>query len=354
MKTSTTAVLRAIATLSLSGAALLFSSCKSADADAKKEAATENIVNVRVETVTPTEFRENLQLTGSVIAGDDITVPAEEGGRVTEWVVARGAHVKKGQVIARLDDALLRAGFDAANAQYQLAELTATRQDKVFQEQGISEWQNKSFQYQRDAARAQTDLMKARLEKAQIKSPIAGILDYRFVDAGEMVGPGMPVARVVDISRLKVSAGVPERYAGGFRMGDNINFTIDALSGRTFHGRITFVGAAVSKDNRTIPVEIAVTDGGGLLKPDMIANIQLTLSARSNVIAIKEDYVQQVDRETFIVFVAENGIARERKVKLGASSKGVVHILDGLAPGDELITLGFQNVADGQKLLVEK
>ncbi|MBI5648305.1 MAG: efflux RND transporter periplasmic adaptor subunit [Ignavibacteriae bacterium] len=354
MKTSTTAVLRAIATLSLTGAALLFSSCKSADADPKKEAATENIVNVRVETVTPSEFRENLQLTGTVIAGDDITVPAEEGGRVTEWVVARGARVKKGQVIARLDDALLRAGFDAANAQYQLAELTATRQDKVFQEQGISEWQNKSFQYQRDAARAQTDLMKARLEKAQIKSPIAGIVDYRFVDAGEMVGPGAPVARVVDISRLKVSAGVPERYAGSFRLGDNTRFTVDALSGRTFHGRITFVGAAVSKDNRTIPVEISVTDGGGLLKPDMITKILFTLSARSNVITIKEDYVQQVDRETFVVFCAEGDIAREHRVKLGPSSNGFVVIESGLEKGDQLITLGFQNVAEGQKLLIQK
>ncbi len=331
------------------------SSCGKSDAGTLSEnAKDEQVISVRVETLETRDFSETLRITGTVAAYDDVTVPAEEGGRLVAWEAPRGARIAKGQVIARLDDALLRAAWEAANAQYQLAEITARKQEKVYQEQGISEWQNKSFQYQRDAARAQADLAKARLDKTLIKSPVNGVLDLRIVDAGEMVGPGAPVARIVDNTRLKVMAGVPERYAGDFRIGDHVSFTVDAFPGESFAGKITFVGASVSKDSRTIPIEVALLGRETRLKPDMIASLSIALASRKNVIAVREDYLQLVDKDRFVAYVANGDRAEERVVKLDGSNDGYVLVREGLNPGDRLITVGYQNIGDGQKISVQK
>lgn len=336
--------------------ALVVSSCgkSNAESQGQQEADNRNVVYVQTEEIRLSDFREIVQVTGSIESYKDIMVPAEEGGRVVEWKVPLGASVSKGQVLAKLDDAVLRAGFDAANANYELAEVTYKKQSKVFEEQAISEWQLKSYQYQRDAAKAQADLAKARLEKTLIRSPISGVLNKRMAEEGEMIGPGMPLAHVVNTSRLRIAAGIPERYAGRFKIGDPVRFTIDAFPGEVFDAKISFVGAAVNRDNRSLPIEAYITSSGGKLKPEMIANMKITLANRPNAIVIAEDYLQQVDKEKFVVFIAEGGVARERTVTVEASQNGAVMVSQGLKSGEKLITRGHQNVADGQAIEIQK
>ena len=339
-------------------AALMVSiqACKKSAAgetDQGKKPTNGQAVNVKVMDITPHSFAERIRVTGSLASYDDIMVPAEEGGRLIEWKAAKGALVTKGQIIAKLDDAVIHAAYDAANAQYQLADLNYTKQKKVFEEQAISELQMKSFEYQRDAAKAGADLAKARWDKSFIKSPINGILNNRFVDEGEMIGPGMSVAHVVSTARLKIVAGVPERYAGAFRNGDAVRFTLDAFPTETFSGKVIFVGSAVAKDNRSIPVEVQVTSSSARLKPDMIASMDIMLTAKPDCIVVPEDYVQQVDKGINVVYVAMNGVAEERKIRIGGNSDGKVLVLSGVHAGDKLITLGYQNVANGQPINVQ-
>lgn len=346
-----------ILALTLPLAAVALASCGKSSAEEKGGAKNVDTlsVDVKVEEIQLRDFREEIQVTGSVEAFEDVVVSAEEGGRLLQWLVPKGGHVTKGQVIAKLDDALLKGGFEAANAQYLLAEVTYSKQKKVFEEQAISEWQLKTFEYQRDAAKAQADIARARLEKTAIKSPISGVLDLRNVDEGELVGPGTPVAHIVNNAHLRVAAGVPERYAGAFRVGDPVRFTIDAFPNESFEARVTFVGAAVMKDNRSIPVEAVVKSTREKLKPDMIASMRITLAQRPNSIVIPEEYVQQVDKDRFVAYVAEGGIARERRLTIGTVSRGMMLVTDGLRAGDKLITLGHQNVAGGQKItIIEK
>jgi membrane fusion protein, multidrug efflux system len=340
--------------IALAPSIILFSACGKKDST-KGDAKDKNnqIVNVKTAPVELSDFTEVVQITGTVASFEDVKVPAEEGGRVMKWLLEKGAHVAKGQIIAQLDDALLKAGYDAANAAYKIAQTNFEKQQKVFAEQGISELQIKTFEYQRDAAKAQSDLMKSRWEKMQVKSPIEGILNNRFVNTGEMIGPGMPIAHVVNVNRLKISAGVPERYANSFKVGDEVRFTVDAIPGETFTGKVGFAAAAINRDNRTLPAEIFVTATRQKLKPDMIASLKIVLSSRPNSIVISEDYMQKADLNRFVVFVDNNGIAEERTIKIGSVNGGKVLVESGLKEGERLITLGFQNVANGQKINVQ-
>jgi membrane fusion protein, multidrug efflux system len=353
MKRSYFSMIAAVAVL----VTIVLSSCGGDAANSAMENkgnGEQNPVTVSVMEIQASDFSEILQLTGTIASFEDINVPSDEGGRVLQWLVPRGAAVRKGQTLVQLDSAIARATYDAALAQFNIASNNYERQKRVFEQQGISELQLNTLQYQRDAAKAQMDMALERLARTRIKSPINGTLNMRYVETGEMSAPGMPIAHIVNTDRLKIDAGVPERYAGSFAKGDKVEFTVDAFPEESYTGTVGFIAAAVNKDNRSIPVEIFITSAGGRLKPEMIAALRLTLGSRSNVIAIPEDYVLKTNIDEFVVYIVDGDVARERNVTLGPWSQGRVLITDGLEAGDKLITIGFQNVADGQPVLVRQ
>lgn len=336
------------------GMLVILQACGNSNAEsADKQVSNDDIINVSVEPVKKAEFVETLKLAGSVESFEDVQLSSEEGGKLLKWVVPKGAHVTAGSIIARLDTAIFKAGYDAANAQYKLAEVAYQKQKKVYEQQAISELQLKTLEYQRDAAKAQSDLARARFERTIIRSPLSGMLNNRFFEEGELVPPGVPLAHIVNTDRVKINAGVPERYAGRLSVGDPVTFAIDAFPGETYTGKITFIASSVSRDNRTIPIEASVSGAGGKMKPDMIATLNITLRAIPNAIVIPSDYIQQVDMNKRVVYVEDGGLAHERQIEIGSMSQGKAHITKGLREGEKLITLGFQNVADGQKVNVK-
>ncbi|MCB0834863.1 MAG: efflux RND transporter periplasmic adaptor subunit [Bacteroidetes bacterium] len=327
--------------------------CGDSKAESEPAAKKQNLIAVRTDTIRLQNFSEPIKLTGTIQSINDIVVPAEESGRLTKWFVEKGSSVSKGQVMAQIDDAMLKSAYEAADANFKMAEVNYEKQKRAFEEQAISELQLKNLEYQRDAARAQADAARQRLEKTKIKAPVDGVINERFADEGEMIGAGMPAAQVVDIYQVKIVLGVPERYSAELKIGSPAEFTVDAYPDERFQGRINFVAPSVNADNRTIPTEISVANTRGMLKPNMIARVTLKLATAVKSIVIPMDCIQQIDLNRSVVYVAKNGLAEERVVRLGGSDGSRVQILQGLQPGDELIVTGFQNLVDQQKILIQ-
>jgi membrane fusion protein, multidrug efflux system len=337
------------------GFILLYSGCSTSDADTAKPGLDRGSipVTVMVEEIKPQTFTEALRLSGVVKAYESVMLSPEEGGIIKTWKANKGDTVRKGDAIALLNDDILQANFDGANAQYQLAELNYQRQKSVFAEQGISELQLKNAEYSRDGAKAQADLAKSRLDRSRLRSPIDGILDNRFLEEGEFAPPAVPVAYIVNMDRIKVTVEIPERYAGSITKGTPAIVTFDSFPGDTLTGRIDFAGATVSSSNRTLPAEIVFRNPGGRIKPEMIAKVNITLDSRDNAIMIGENTVQRVDRDKHIVYVTNSDTARERSVKLGGRQGNLVEIVEGLYPGDKVVVAGYQKLVDGQRVTVE-
>jgi HlyD family secretion protein len=127
-----------------------------------------------------------------------------------------------------------------------------------------------------------------------------------------------------------------------------------AYPGLTFTGRIGFVAAALSPDNKSFPVEMVIPNPGHRLKPEMVARVKIMQSLRRNAILINGDIIQQVDQGKYLVYVEKDGRAMERTIRIGAREGGLVEITDGLRPGDLLITMGHQSLVDGQRVSVVK
>lgn len=336
------------------GLSVLIAACGKSDAKTDDGAMTreQQVVTVRVQEVQPVPYAEVLNATGIVKAYEDVMLSPEEGGVIKEWKVEKGQRVSKGQILAVLKDDILQASYDAALAQYKLAELNYSKQQTIYSEQAISELQLKNAEYNRDAAKAQADLMLARLERSRLRSPINGILNDRFVDEGEFAPPAVPVAHIVNIGSMKVVADVPERYAGSVTVGAQVRVMVDAIGPDTLLSKVSVVGAAVSPNNRTLPVEIILPNPHQRLKPEMVARVQIIRAKRQAAILVSESIIQQVDRNKMVVYVERNGVAEERVVKIGGRQNGKVEIVDGLKPGDRVIVSGFQKLVDGQPVQV--
>jgi RND family efflux transporter MFP subunit len=339
----------------LSALALGLAACGQTDAKTdpgSQQDPTAQAVAVKIQEVQFSPFADVIQTTGIVKAQEDVMLSPEEGGVVKQWLVKKGEQVKKGQLLGILNDDVITASYDAANAQYNIAQLNFEKQQSVYKEQAISELQFKNAQYGLDAARAQANLMKARLERTRIKSPIDGIFDENYYDEGEFAPPMAPIAHIVNARSIKIAAEVTERYASLVRVGNLVRIVPDNTPEDTLEGRINYVGASVSASNRTLPVEIYIRNPDLSLKPEMITRVSIVRSRRQNAILLDENVVQQIDRGKMVVFVENNGIAEQRVVKLGARQGTQLEIIQGLKPGDRVIISGIQKLVNGQTVTV--
>jgi len=334
---------------------LFWVACGETDAktNAEMQEQQEQALAVKVVQVQAEPFTEMVLTAGIVKAVEDVMQSPEEGGVVKEWKVEKGQRVAKGDVLVVLNDDVMQASYDAALAQYKLAELNFGKQQAIYSEQAISEMQLKSSEYNRDAAKAQADLMKARLERTKLRSPIDGVLNDRFADKGEFAPPGMPLAHIVNIGTVKILAEVPERDAGAVSLGASARVVVEAVGNDTLLGKVSFIGSSVSPNNRTLPVEIVIGNSRLRLKPEMVAKVQIVRSRRSGAILVSDNIVQQVDRNRLVVYVEKDGRAEERVVKLGARIGNKVEVVQGLQPGDRVIVAGFQKLVNGQLVSVE-
>lgn len=338
----------------------LVSACTRTEAGAANETGGageigSRIVNVEVTPIVLREFTGFIRVTGEVEALNDITISAEESGRIVRFLVSKGQRVRQGEEIAKLEDDFLKAQVGEATAAAQLAQEEWERQRQLWEEDSVgTELMYLQRKYQAEIAAARLDQLTSRLERTVIRSPIDGVFDDNFLELGEMAAPGAPVVRIVATDRVKVTAGVPERYARSVQRGDSVLVTFDIFPDREFAGRVNYVGASVDPSSRTFPIEILLNNPEGIMKPAMVANVRVQRDRLSDVLVVPQHVVLR-SAEGYKVFVITPGdqpIAEARSVVLGPSSGNEVIIESGLEVGDLLITVGQQLVDDGTHVRV--
>ena len=319
-------------------------------------AGMERAVNVEVQEVRPGGFTEMLGVTGVVKANRDVVVSAEESGRVTQVLVDKGASVRTGQPLIRIDDEVLRTQLDQARAVAELARETYERRKRLWEEDKVgSELAYLQSRYEAEQANANLATLRARLERTTVKAPIDGFLEERRVEVGTMVAPGTPVVRIVDITPVKVSGGVPERYAQEVSVGREVEIVLDALGERSVRGTISYVGSTVSEQSRTFPIEAEVANAGGFIKPEMVAHIKLPLrEVREAMVVPQQALVRSEDGFIAYVVVERDGreVSEQRRVVVGATQGNQALITAGLEVGDRVVVVGQQKVADGDPVVV--
>lgn len=314
------------------------------------------VINVGVTPVSRSDFVDYVRIVGEVEAMHDVTVSAEEAGPIAAFYVQKGARVRQGQVIAKIDDAVLQGQVDEARATAELADEQYERQRRLWEEEQIgSEIAYLQARSTARAADARYRTLLARLERTEVRAPVAGIFDEKYVEIGEMVSPGSPIVRVVATQQVKVVGGIPERFGLDVREGDTARVTFDVLPGREFAGTIRFVGATVDPDSRTIPIEIHLDNPGGVVKPSMVANVQVERAQLEDVVVVPQQLLQRTENGYQVFLVGDRDgrpVAVARAVETGPSFENRIVIRSGLEVGEPLITTGYRMVDDGSLVRV--
>jgi membrane fusion protein, multidrug efflux system len=324
---------------------------------ANREAmAAPRVVNVEAITVAPEPFEDIIGITGTVEAERDVTVAAEESGVIREILVDKGRPVRPGQPMLRIDDRVLRAQYDQARSEAALARETFERQRRLWEEEQVgSEMNYLRARYGAETAEANARMLAARLDRTVVRAPIGGVLDARFVEVGSMVGPGAPLVRIIDVDTLKVTGGVPERYAGEVVTGSTADVRFDNLAEGGASAQIRFVGASVNEQNRTFPVEVAIPNPGGLLKPGMVARVRLPRGTATDALLVPREAVLRTERGYIVYTIHEEGgrrIARATPVITGPGAGNRVVIESGLEPAAVVVVVGQHQITDGDLVQV--
>lgn len=336
---------------------LTLHNCSSDEMESSEPEELIKMVNVETEVLSSEPFNSFLRLVGMVETSDDVQLSAEVSGKVFMHVVSEGQKVQKGQTILRIDDAKLSqevARLEAVVAQY---ETTWKRVQTLYEEENIgSEIDYLNAKYAYDQNKSALSSLSVDLENTEIIAPFTGVVETIFVEEGEMVAPGMPAIRLIGANQFVISAGVPARYANVVELGDRVDVWFDTQVQDTLAGTIVYVANSIDPSNRTFKIDIRLPSGKTYYKVDMIANLRLNTLSLNQAVVVSEEFVYSKG-EGYVMYVKGTNsegkdIALERKVELGPSFKTEVVISRGLAPGDEIITIGSAFLNDRVRINV--
>ncbi len=328
------------------------SSCTShADASLDNRAADSGAaivapVNVKTEAVEFGRLTESLHASGQTIADRDVLLSAETAGRIEHMDAKLGQPVKKGQVLVRIDYAMLKAQRDQAQASFNLTEKTFNRLNQLRSEELVSQQSIDEAESSMIQAKAMLKIAQVNLNRSVVRATTDGVITEKHVEKGEYVGPGTPLFRVVDIRHIVVTADIPESKVGAIKPGAPVSVRLDAL-GRTIESRVQVVLPAAHPASRTYQMRVQLDNSDGRILVGMAANLSITLKTYEDVVVASQDVVLEEENGRS-VFVRDGDVARKRAVSLGAVDGDRVVLVDGVEQGDELIVVGMRDLVDGQ------
>lgn len=316
-----------------------------------KKAEEAKIKPVSVASLNPETFRHYVELQGTVDAKNNVLVTPKSGGAVTKMYVKEGDNVKAGSVIAKIDDSILRESVEELKTQLSLINTLYEKQKNLWDQKIGTELQYLQAKNNKESLEKKLVTLNTQLSQSNVISPMSGVVDQVNVKVGEMASPGVGVVRIVNLSNLKVSAKVADSFAASVKKGDEVIVKFPDLN-KEYRARVSFVSTTVDPLSRTFTIE-ANLPSDRAIKPNMMAQVQINDAIRKDALVIEQNYVQSTENGEVVYVVASEGnkkVARAKTVKTGLSYNGKIEILEGLASGDQIITLGYQDVSDGQPI----
>jgi RND family efflux transporter MFP subunit len=322
----------------------------------------------------------HLTVVGNLIGQQTVDVAPRTGGRLLAVNVQLGDRVRRGEVLAKVEDReiveqvraaeasqeVAKATIRQREADLKVAEVNFERSKNLFSRQLLAKQALDDAESRYLAAVAQLDLSKAqlsqnaaRLEELKINlqhtsvvSPVDGFVGKRNVDPGAMVNTNTAIASVVDISRLRLVVNVVEKDLRMVSAGDVAEVEVDAYPGEKFSGKIARVAPVLDPATRTAAVEVEIPNGDHKLKPGMYARINLTVEERKNTLVAPKNAVIDFESKRGVWVPTEENRARFAPVQLGIEGPDHIEILGGLKEGDKFVTTGAAAVRNNDQLVI--
>ncbi len=320
----------------------------------KDTANNEKVALVQVELVEPQTLQHFVTVQGSVDSDKNISVSPKMPGTVTAVYVDEGDAVKAGQVMAVIDDDVLQQSMAELKTGLELATTVYEKQKALWEQKIGSEIQYLQAKNNKESLERRMATLKAQLAQTRVVAPISGTVDAVGLRIGEPASPGLTSIRVVNLSDMVVKAKIADTYINTVRQGDKVEVEL-VNTKEKMTGKVTFAGKVVNPATRTFDVEVSIPNKDGKLKPNMLATVSINDQNAQNALVVNQNLIQRTEAGDIIFVAKEEGgktVAEMRKIKMGLSYNGAVAVTEGLKTGDKIVTVGYQDLVDGQPVSI--
>lgn len=379
----------------------------------KKEKEEMVGIPVEVQIVKMGSIRETLSISGTIKSENEISVVAKVGGRVKDIYLKEGDLVKRGQLLIKLEDeeiqaqlSQVRAAYDLARTQLQLAQTGARPQEKkqaesavdmakagrdmaeasylrmknLYETKAISRQQFEQVETQykisgaqldsalqqqsvvdegarkenKEAAEAQVAQAKAAVEYVEtmlksmsIFAPTDGVIFMKMIDKGEMASPGYPLLILVDNNNLYLEAQIGEKDFEKVKINQAVKFQVDAIPSRNFSGKVIKINPVITEFSRSFKLKIRIEDKD--IKSGMFARGEVITQEKKEVVIVPRECIKKAGEKN-IVFTVEDKKAKKNEIKIGIINDTIVEVLEGIREGEEIVVAGYDVLKDGDKV----
>ena len=345
-------IIRRILFFTIPCTVLLLSSCanKSDDPPSARGAGQRGVLAVEGIVAAPQPLDNIVRSSGTVLAAESVDLVAEAAGRVDKIAFTEGAHVKKNDLLVKINDDDLLAQLKKTELQIQLASEQEKRQKQLYDINGISQEQYDIAVNQVNTLKADRENLIAMIRKREIRAPFDGRIGLRYVSEGSYVSPTTQIASMQKIDMLKVDFAIPEKYSGQVAIGDVVQLRSEETK-LSFTGKLYAIEPKIDPTTRTLQLRAMIDNRNEKIFPGSYVQIELRLKKIMNALMIPTQAVIPVLKGQTI-FVLKSGVAESIPIKTGIRTAATVQITEGLSAGDTVLTTGLMQLRSGMPVRV--
>jgi membrane fusion protein (multidrug efflux system) len=301
--------------------------------------------NVKAHIVQLEKLSNNVLATGTIRSNEEVELRSETSGKITNIFFREGAYVNKGDLLVKINDADLQAQLRKVESKIKLSKEREFRQKQLLNSNMISQEEYDNTVNDLNVNQADYDLIKAQIDKTEIRAPFGGVVGLRSVSEGSYVTTATVIARLQNFSTLKIDFSIPERYSFVVNTGDELSFKVSG-SDKIFKAKVYAVEPKIDQATRTLQIRAICSTYYKELVPGAFANIELKLKEIGSAILIPTVAIVPELKGQF-VYLYKSGIVVPQNVEVGIREELRVQVVTGLGEGDTVITSGILQIRPG-------
>ena len=308
------------------------------------------VLEVSARVISPQVLTDEIPIIGRLVPDEEVQLSFETSGKITEIHFEEGSHVKKGTLLAKVNDSQLQAQLARLEAQVPLAQERVYRQSTLLQRDAVSKEALEIVKTELATLNADIEKTKAQIEQTELRAPFDGVIGLRQVSVGAYASPSTVIAKLTSVTPIKIEFSVPERYAGEVKKGTGLEFTVDGKLD-AFKAQVYATEASLDAETHTLLVRALYPNEKRELLSGQYAGIRLKQKEIEDAIAIpSEAIVPEMGKSK--VFVYRGGKAEPVDVVTGIRTDSEIQIVNGLQIGDTILTSGTLQLRKGSPVKI--
>jgi membrane fusion protein (multidrug efflux system) len=312
-------------------------------------------LNIHVEIVKQQELVDRIIRIGTTIPDEEVDLSFESSGKVVAIYFKEGTEVKKGDLLAKINDKPLQAQLKKLEAELPLAGDRVYRQRTLLEKDAVSQEAFEQVTTDYEKLMADIELVKANIAQTELRAPFDGVIGLRSVSEGSYATLATIIAKLTKITPLKIEFSVPERYASDIAEGTPIFFSLESSDGvlRRHRAEVYAVESKLDLETRSLMARAVYANEGGVIPPGRFVSVEITKQEIRDALAIpSEAIIPEMGKN--IVYLYRAGKAQPAEITTGLRTESHVQVLSGLTPGDTLITTGVMQLRTDMDVVIDQ